>query len=120
MNSKDRQVLEKIYHHIASVLHYCKNCENLDSFQTDPMRVEACVFNLMQIGELAKVSLSSEFKEATAAIPWKQVYGMRNRIVHGYSGIDMRIIWDTIDQDLPLLKDSIENCLNNIKGNDSP
>lgn len=71
MDNKDRQVLEKIYNHIVSVLRYCENCENLKSFQSDSMRVEACVFNLMQIGELAKVSMTDEFKESVKTIPWK-------------------------------------------------
>lgn len=76
------------------------------------MRVDACVFNLMQIGELAKISLTDDFKEAVASIPWKQLYGMRNRIVHGYSGVDMSIVWDTIHEDLPLLKNEMEKYLN--------
>ncbi len=67
------------------------------------MRVEACVFNLMQIGELAKTSLSDDMKQQITTIPWKQIYGMRNRIVHGYSGVNMRIVWDTIHDDLPAL-----------------
>ncbi len=76
------------------------------------MRVEACVFNLMQIGELAKISLSEEAKAEISTIPWKQLYGMRNRIVHGYSGVDMRIVWDTISSDLPQLRQEIEPHLN--------
>ena len=60
------------------------------------MLVEATVFNLMQIGELAKVSLSDEAKAQLTAIPWPQLYGMRNRIVHGYAGVNMNIVWDTI------------------------
>lgn len=75
------------------------------------MRVEACVFNLMQIGELAKVSMTDEFKENVKTIPWKQLYGMRNRIVHGYSGVNMNIVWDTIQEDLPLLKAEIEKYI---------
>ncbi len=75
------------------------------------MRVEACVFNLMQIGELAKISLTDEFKTTVRTIPWKQLYGMRNRIVHGYSGVNMNIVWDTIQEDLPLLKAEIEKYL---------
>lgn len=75
------------------------------------MCVEACVFNLMQIGELAKTSLSDEAKAQITSIPWKQLYGMRNRIVHGYSGVDMRIVWDTINDDLPALKKEIEKSL---------
>ena len=77
----------------------------------DSMRVEACVFNLMQIGELAKVSVTDEFKATVRTIPWKQLYGMRNRIVHGYSGVNMNIVWDTIREDLPLLKAEIEKYI---------
>ena len=67
------------------------------------MRVEATVFNLMQIGELSKFSLSDETKAQLSAIPWNQLYGMRNRIVHGYSGVNMRIVWDTVSRDIPAL-----------------
>lgn len=111
MNNKDVQVLKKIQAHIVSILKYCENCKTLDEFQMDSMRVEACVFNLMQIGELAKVSVSDDFKETVTTIPWKQLYGMRNRIVHGYSGVNMSIVWVTIHEDLPLLKREIDNCL---------
>ena len=70
---------------------YCENFTRLEEFNEDKMRVEACVFNLMQIGELAKVSLSEETKSQITTIPWKQIYGMRNRIVHGYEGVEMKI-----------------------------
>ena len=69
------------------------------------------MFNLMQIGELAKASLSDEVKSSITTIPWKQLYGMRNRIVHGYSGVDMRIVWDTVNEDLKVLKDEIDKYL---------
>lgn len=108
MEAKDKQILQKIYEHICSVMKYCKNCSNLEEFQNDSMRVEACVFNLMQIGELAKQSLSDEAKQQIKTIPWKQIYGMRNRIVHGYSGVNMLIVWDTINDDLPELKAELE------------
>lgn len=111
MADKDKQVLEKIYKHILSVLEYCKDCTGLDDFQSNAMRVEACVFNLMQIGELAKTSLSDNAKTDITTIPWKQLYGMRNRIVHGYSGVDMRIVWDTINEDLLVLKQEMEKYL---------
>lgn len=69
MKEKDRQVLEKIYNHVLLVLKYCENSDTLDDFQTDSMRVDACVFNLMQIGELAKISLTDECKETITSIP---------------------------------------------------
>lgn len=112
MNEKDKQVLQKIYQHLTAVLTYCEACDTLETFQENSMRVEACVFNLMQIGELAKISLSEEAKAEISTIPWKQLYGMRNRMVHGYSGVDMRIVWDTISSDLPQLRQEIEPHLN--------
>lgn len=111
MVNKDLQVLKKIYDHINTVILYCNNCHSLDDFEADSMRVEACVFNLMQIGELAKIALTDDIKSQISTIPWKQLYGMRNRIVHGYSGVDMHIIWDTIHEDLPMLKQEIEKYL---------
>ncbi|MCG4469264.1 DUF86 domain-containing protein [Lawsonibacter sp. DFI.6.74] len=75
------------------------------------MRVEATVFNLMQIGELAKTSLSDETKEQITAIPWRQIYGMRNRIVHGYDGVNMLIVWETVSEDIPQLNRELAKIL---------
>ena len=107
MDDRDRKIINKIHSHVCSVLKYCTECTDLYDFEADPMRVEACVFNLMQIGELAKTSLSDEAKTLLSSIPWKQLYGMRNRIVHGYSGVNMKIVWDTIQNDLPQLKEEL-------------
>ena len=75
MEAKDRQVLEKINRHISAVLDYCRDCTSLEEFESNSMRVEACVFNLMQIGELAKTALSDEAKAGITTIPWKQLKG---------------------------------------------
>ena len=75
------------------------------------MCVEATVFNLMQIGELAKFSLSDEAKKKITAIPWQQLYGMRNRIVHGYDGVNMTIVWDTVKEDIPVLLTQLQRIV---------
>lgn len=111
MDKHDKKVLEKILQHIASTMKYCEKCSSLADFEEDSMRVEACVFNLMQIGELAKTDLSDAAKENISNIPWKQIYGMRNRIVHGYEGVEMSIVWDTISYDLPELKKKLDKYL---------
>lgn len=76
MDNKDMQILAKIYEHITSVLNYCHDCSSLSEFKADSMRVDASVFNLMEIGELAKTSLTDDFKNNIKTIPWKQIYGM--------------------------------------------
>ena len=111
MDNRDKKVLDKILQHINSTMSYCEDCNSLQDFEADSMRVEACVFNLMQIGELAKTSLSDEAKKQIANIPWNQLYGMRNRIVHGYDGVEMTIVWDTIVEDLPVLKEELGKYL---------
>ena len=104
MDSKDIKVLQKLQAHTEAILRYCVDCQTLADFEADSMRVEATVFNLMQIGELSKTSLSDSVKDSIPSIPWKQIYGLRNRIVHGYAGVDMRIVWDTVSEDIPRLR----------------
>ncbi len=111
MQDKDRQVLEKILRHVQAILYYNEDVRSLEDFQNNSMLVDASVFNLMQIGELAKQSLSDEAKSQISSIPWEQVYGLRNRIVHGYSGVSLRIVWDTILTDLPKLRTELETAL---------
>ena len=117
MDSKDRRVLQKLQAHTEAILRYCQDCRSLAEFESDSMRVEATVFNLMQIGELAKASLSDATKESIPGIPWKQIYGLRNRIVHGYDGVDMRIVWDTVSEDIPRLQTELAAV--NSRGPDS-
>lgn len=111
MLDKDRQVLEKILRHVQAIFYYNEDVRSLEDFQNNSMLVDASVFNLMQIGELAKQSLSDEAKAQSSSIPWEQIYGLRNRIVHGYSGVSLHIVWDTIRTDLPELKIELETVL---------
>ena len=111
MDKHDIQVIEKIYVHVQSLMDYCKGIDTFEAFQSNKMLVEACVFNLMQIGELAKSMLSDDAKAQLSAIPWNQLYGMRNRIVHGYSGVNLSIVWETIQDDIPLLGNEIKSYI---------
>ena len=63
------------------------------------------MLNLMVIGETANRILEEDAAFATrhAGLPWAAMRGMRNRIAHGYFDIDMGIVWDTVQRDLPEL-----------------
>ena len=111
MDDKNAAVLKKILQHTSSIMKYCAGCHSREDFERDPMRVEATVFNLMQIGELAKESLDDETKLKIKTIPWHQIYGLRNRIVHGYSGVNMQIVWDTVREDIPALRQELSTAL---------
>ena len=111
MHSKDLSVLRIMQKRTASILEYCSGYRSREEFERNSMCVEATVFNLMQIGELAKASLSEQVKESITTIPWRQIYGLRNRIVHGYEGFNMQIVWDTVQNDLPGLKDELARII---------
>jgi uncharacterized protein with HEPN domain len=58
--------------------------------------------SLLQIGELAR-HLTVEFTADHADIPWKNIIGLRNVVVHGYGQLDMETVWSTMMDDLPEL-----------------
>lgn len=70
------------------------------------MLVEACVFNLGQLGEAAN-RIDEEFEEEHPEIPWRQIYGLRNCIIHDYEGINLNLIWEIITEDLPDLYEKL-------------
>lgn len=98
---KNKLIVEKILKYISKVLTYTKNTE-YDEFINNSILVEACVFNLSQIGELAN-RIDKEFEESNPSIPWRVLYGLRNKIVHDYEGVNLVLIWDIVKEDLPEL-----------------
>ena len=97
-NNRDKQVHRKLINHIDHTLEYCEGVD-FDAFMNNRMLQEACVFNVLQIGELSRNALSVDFKEAHRDIPWRQMYGLRNRIVHDYEGVRLRkyrTIWTAV------------------------
>ena len=112
--NKTVQVLRKIIAHIEHTIEYCAG-QDFDSFMADRMRQEACVFNVLQIGELARNGLDESFVSSHPNIPWKQMYGLRNRIAHDYEGIQMKIIWETITKDFAPLRDALQGILETIQ-----
>lgn len=107
---KEQIIIQKIINYINSILTYTDNI-NYDNFIRNSMMVEACVFNLSQIGELVN-KLDKEYISENKDIPWFKMRGLRNRIVHDYDGVNLKLIWEIISTDIPILKDQLTK-LNN-------
>ncbi|MEL6534558.1 MAG: DUF86 domain-containing protein [Bacteroidota bacterium] len=78
---------------------------SLESFLADEKTIDAVARNLEIVGE-AYNQLTEEFRANHSVIPWRQLTGLRNRIIHEYFGVDLEIIWEIIQNDLKkLMKD---------------
>jgi uncharacterized protein with HEPN domain len=75
------------------------------AFLADRKTQQAVVLNLLVIGETVNRLHDEDaaFLERHSTIPWAAMRGMRNRIAHGYFDIDMGIVWETVQRDLPAL-----------------
>lgn len=79
---------------------------SFDVFSKDRKSVDAVVRNLEIIGE-ASNRLPADFKNSHSQIEWHKVVGLRHRIVHEYFGIDLQIVWQILQKDLPSLRQAI-------------
>ncbi len=85
----------------------------LEAFRADDKTVDAVVRNLGIIGEAAR-HVPSDIQERYPHLPWAQMRGMRNVVVHEYSSVSTRIIWQTVTKNLPPLAPMLQEIL---KGN---
>ena len=99
-------LIEDILSAIDKISRFIKDVE-FKQFVLDEKTVDAVVRNLEIIGEAGR-QFPLEFTSKHSEIPWAQIVGLRNRIVHDYVGIDLELIWEIITHDLQSLKPLIE------------
>ena len=98
-------IVQKLLAYSEKVIGYCEGMD-YEQFASDSKLVEACVFNLSQMGELAN-RVDAAYAETHSQVPWRLLYGLRNRIVHDYEGVNLQLIWQIIGDDLPALRDEL-------------
>jgi uncharacterized protein with HEPN domain len=79
---------------------------SFDAFSKDRKSVDAVARNLEIIGEAAN-RLPEDFKNCHSDIEWHKVVGLRHRIIHEYFGIDLAIVWQILQKDLPALREAL-------------
>lgn len=87
-----------------------------EEFVRDRKTNFAVVRSLEIIGEAAK-SIPDSVREKYPDIPWKDMAGMRDKMIHHYFGVDYKVVWKTISEDIPLIKPIIKEILNSITRN---
>ncbi len=83
---------------------------NKENFSDNVDLQDATVRRLEIIGEAAK-NIPFEFRKDYPTIPWKEIVGMRDRLIHHYFGVNLERIWSTVKDDLPPLKKQIKEIL---------
>jgi hypothetical protein len=79
---------------------------DFESFSEDEKTIRAVLYDLAVVGEAAKKTTES-FRKQHEEIPWEEIFGMRNKLVHDYMGVRVDIVWQTVKVSLPKLKKQI-------------
>jgi uncharacterized protein with HEPN domain len=87
---------------------------NFDEFAEDNKTVYAVIRALEIIGEATK-NLPESLKKEHSEIPWRKMTGIRDKMIHGYFGVDLEVVWSTINEDIPSVKPLIEKILGEIE-----
>ena len=102
----DNYYLDKIRTDIAFINVHMKDVE-LKELNDNEVLLDSMLFRMIQISENAK-QLSEKYKEDKSDLPWNELTGLRNRIVHDYGNIDLNIVFETLKYDIPKLMDQLK------------
>lgn len=106
MSKRDiKLLLDDILLSIAKIERYVARLSR-EQFLNDEKTIDAVIRNLEIIGEATR-QLPDDFTAEQSDIPWSQMAGLRNRIVHEYFGLDLDIIWEIVKYHLPPLSQQI-------------
>ena len=101
--NKDIRIIKYIIEHLENVQNARKRFgDEYEVFVSDKDYFNSVCMSLLQIGELAR-HLTTDFTAAHADIPWRNIIGLRNVVVHGYGQLDTETIWATVTDDIPEL-----------------
>lgn len=81
--------------------------KSFEDFSHDEMAIDAVIRNFEIIGEAAN-NIPKEIQEKYPYVEWKRMIGFRNVLIHDYFGIDIESVWDTVINNIPLLKEQIK------------
>ena len=105
MEKSDAVYIGHILDAIEKIEEYTKNIDK-ESFIASNLHIDGVARELSIIGEAAS-RLSEAFRAAHQEIPFRNIVGMRNIIIHDYAGVDAYFLWDTSKNDLPDLKNAL-------------
>jgi len=113
MKKEPRVFLQHIIESIEDIEEYTQKLTK-EEFLKKKYLQDATIRRIEIIGEAIK-NLPSEFTKKYTFVPWKDISGMRDKVVHHYFGVDLAITWKAIKEDIPVLKENILKILAEVK-----
>ena len=104
--------LEYLHHILAETEYLVQNAQGVsrDVFLGDETLRRAFVRSLEVIGEAVK-HLPGELRDRYSAVEWRALAGMRDRLIHGYFGVDHELVWDAVAHKVPMLREEIRRII---------
>jgi uncharacterized protein with HEPN domain len=103
---QDESSLVDIVQAMQRVLRFAQDLSR-DRLNEDEMRQSAILYQIMIVGEAVK-RLSPEFRVQHSQVPWKQMAGMRDVLTHQYDEVDLDVVWEVVQSDIPQLLSLIQ------------
>lgn len=115
MRKHDLRVPDYLAHILEAIKRISVYTDDIDEvgFLENEMVQDAVIRNIEIIGEAARniEKHHPEFASEHPEVPWEDMYWMRNRVSHGYFSIDLEVIWNTIQRDIPELEQYTKSVL---------
>jgi uncharacterized protein with HEPN domain len=111
--------------YLRDMLTYAETAESFvgdlefEVFSRDTEKTFAVVRALEVVGEAAR-HIPADARNAYPDVPWSKVVGMRDIVIHGYFGVDLEVIWKTVREDLPPLREAAGRMLEEIERRERP
>lgn len=113
MKRDARLYLDDIVEAIQRIEEYSAH-PGYDSFRKDKKSIDAIVRNFEIMGEAVN-KIPSALRNKYSDIPWTEMLGMRNKLIHEYFGVDTQILWKTIKENVPQLKPRVRKMLQDLE-----
>ena len=105
-----RDHLKDIADAAAAIAEFLSDLSSLEELEADRKSIFAVVRALEIMGEAAK-RIPEGFRRKHSGIPWREMAGMRDKLIHEYFGVDVAVLWKTATEDVPPVREAVDELL---------